>query len=41
MTLRVVILIAYACRRLAIWIGFRMIALAVGFVVGWEAMKRR
>jgi len=41
MTLLALILLAYVCRHPLVWIGVRLVAFAVGFVVGWETMKRR
>ena len=41
MTLLAVTLIAYVCRRPLIGVGVRVLAFAVGFFLGWEAMKRR
>lgn len=41
MTILAVILVAYACHRPLAWIAVRLTAFMVGFVVGWEVMRRR
>lgn len=40
-TALVLIVLAYVLRRLLGWICVQMIALAVGFVIGWRFMERR
>jgi hypothetical protein len=41
MMLLTLILVACVCRRPLIGVGARLLAFAVGFPLGWEAMKRR
>lgn len=41
LTLIGLIALICVCRRPLAWIGLRLIAFAVGFVVGWRWMERR
>lgn len=40
-TILVLVVLAYVLRRVLGWICVRMIAFAVGFVIGWRFMEQR